>query len=283
MIKQEHRQAIALKEDGLQVYFDQIRSNSLLSFDEELELSRRIESGDEKAKAVLIESNLRLVIKIAKQYLSPGVTLLDLVQEGNLGLLQAASKYDYRKQVRFSTYASWWIRQSITRALANKKRPIRIPHRKEDLLKRIQASYNVLSQKLMRKPQLEEISEFLGISREEVVSIISLCEQVASLDSEILNDGGSLYDLCMDYSYSPDRALMDKVVKEAIGDLLDKLSSREQFVLKFRYGLFGEERATLKEIAERLEVSPETVRQIELRAIRKLRVLATDIKDYLVN
>ena len=279
MVNQDKKTPRLGYEDGLQAYFEEIRSNPLLSFEEELELSRRIESGDASAKDRLIQSNLRLVIKIAKQYLSPGVTLLDLVQEGNLGLLQAAGKYDYRKQVRFSTYASWWIRQSITRALANKKRSIRIPHRKEDFLKKVQATYNVLSQKLMRKPTVDEIAEFLNIARGEVVSIMSMSEQVVSLDSEIMNDGGNLYDVCVDYSYAPDRTLMSKMVKEAIGKLIDRLNPREQFVLRARYGLEGEQRGTLKEIAEALSVSPETVRQIEMRSIRKLRVFATGMKD----
>lgn len=282
MVHQVKKQSVIGNEDGLQCYFDQIRSNPLLSFEEELELSRRIERGDQDAKKKLIESNLRLVIKIAKQYLCSGVTLLDLVQEGNLGLLQAASKYDYRKQVRFSTYASWWIRQSITRALANKKRSIRIPHRKEDILKKIQASYNILSQRLARKPQIDEIAEFLRIPREEVVSIIALSEQVISLDSDILNDGGSLYDVCLDYSYAPDRTFMQKIVRETINQLVNKLQPREKKVLLARYGLDGNERSTLKEIAENLGVSPETVRQIEMRAIRKLRSFAAGMKDELL-
>lgn len=282
MVNQDKNTLTVGYEDGLQAYFDDIRSNPLLSFEEELELSRRIEKGDKEANDRLVQSNLRLVIKIAKQYLCPGVTLLDLVQEGNLGLLQAASKYDYRRQVRFSTYASWWIRQSITRALANKKRSIRLPHRKEDLLKKVQASYNVLSQRLMRKPTVLEIAEFLDIPREDVISIMSLNENVMSLDSEILGDGGTLYDLCLDYSYAPDKAFMSKMVKEAISRLIDKLTERERSVLRARYGLEGAEKATLKEIAEALGVSPETVRQIEMRSIRKLRELAADMKDILM-
>lgn len=279
MVKQQTKSEQVNGEDSVQSYFDDIKRNPLLTFDEELELSRRIEAGDPDAKQRLIESNLRLVIKIAKQYICPGVTFLDLVQEGNLGLLQAASKYDYRKEVRFSTYASWWIKQSITRALANKKRQIRLPHRKEDTLKKIQAAYNVLSQQLMRKPRAEEIADFLGVTRDEVVSIMSLSETVVSLDSELQSDGGTLYDLCLDYSYSPDRSLMQKVVHDTMEDLLDRLEARERRVLCARYGLNGEAKRTLKEIAEVFDVSPETVRQIEMRSIRKLRIMAEELKD----
>jgi RNA polymerase primary sigma factor len=279
MVKQQSRNEQITSEDSVQSYFDEIKRNPLLTFDEELELSRLIEAGDASAKQRLIESNLRLVIKIAKQYVCPGVTFLDLVQEGNLGLLQAAAKYDYRKEVRFSTYASWWIKQSITRALANKKRQIRLPHRKEDTLKKIQATYNVLSQRLMRKPRIEEIAEFLGVSREEIVSIMNLSETVVSLDSDLQSDGGTLYDICLDYSYSPDRSLMQKIVHETMEGLLDRLEPREHHVLHARYGLNGEAKQTLKEIAGVFEVSPETVRQIEMRAIRKLRIMAEELRD----
>jgi RNA polymerase primary sigma factor len=266
-------------EDSLMVYFDQIRITPLLSFEEELDLSRKIEGGCQTAKQKLIESNLRLVIKIAKQYLCPGVSLLDLVQEGNLGLLQAASKYDYRKEVRFSTYASWWIRQSITRALANKKRCIRIPHRKEDLLKKIQAAYHVLTQRHMRKPMIEEIAEFLKIPRDEVLSILSLSEQVVSLDGETAVEGSTMYDIFTDFTYSPDKTFLENSLKETIEHLLSELTIREQQVIISRFGLRDQERCTLKQIAYHMGVSPETVRQIEMKAIKKLREQTKGMED----
>ncbi len=166
--EQEERD-IDFTDDNLKAYFDQIKKAKLLTFEEELELSRRIQAGDEARASRLIESNLRLVVRIAKNYLTPEVSILDLIQEGNLGLMKAASKYDFRKQVRFSTYASWWIKQSIVRSLSNKKRVIRLPHRQEEKLRKINKIYNNLSQVLMREPSLQEIAEEIGLQEEEVV------------------------------------------------------------------------------------------------------------------
>jgi len=175
----------AYQEDALRAYFEQIKKTPLLTFEEELELSRKIEAGDQEARRKLIESNLRLVVKIAKGFATSDVAFLDLVQEGNLGLLKAASKYDYRKNVRFSTYASWWIKQTITRALSNKRRSIRLPHRKEDSLRKIQQSFNVLSQKLMRRPSVEEVCLDVKMVKADVVEILSLSTVPVSLDSDI--------------------------------------------------------------------------------------------------
>src|SRR5271169_384122 len=175
-------------EDNLKAYFSQIKKAKLLTFEEELELSRRIQAGDEQARTLLIESNLRLVVRIAKSYLTPEVSILDLIQEGNLGLMRAASKYDFRKQVRFSTYASWWIKQSIVRSLSNKKRVIRLPHRQEEKLRKINKVYNNLSQVLMREPTLLEIAEEIGLQQDEGASIINSSISVASLDSTLSGD-----------------------------------------------------------------------------------------------
>jgi RNA polymerase primary sigma factor len=167
-------------EDNLKAYFSQIKKAKLLTFEEELALSRRIQKGDEAAKTQLIESNLRLVVRIAKNYLTPEVSILDLIQEGNLGLMRAVTKYDYRKEVRFSTYASWWIKQSIVRALSNKKRVIRLPHRQEEKLRKINKVYNNLSQVLMREPTLQEIADEIGLEEHEVASILNSSSSVAS-------------------------------------------------------------------------------------------------------
>ncbi len=268
-------------DDVLQAYFTQIKDNPLLEFEEELDLSRRIMGGDAQARQRLVESNLRLVVKIARQYLSSGIGLLDLVQEGNLGLLHAVSKYDYRKKVRFSTYASWWIKQSISRAISNKRRSIRIPHRKEDVLKKVQAAFNALSQKMMRTPTTEEIAEYLHITREEVVDILNISERLVSLDSQLSNEAGTMYDLYEDYSYAPEKELLDHSMNDTMRELLSNLEDREQFVVINRYGLWGQEKLTLKEIAVILEVSPETVRQIEMRSIRKLRQHASSLQDFI--
>src|SRR5208283_1425928 len=191
-------------DDNLRAYFEQIKKAKLLTFEEELELSRRIQAGDESARSKLIESNLRLVVRIAKNYLTPEVSILDLIQEGNLGLMKAVSKYDYRKQVRFSTYASWWIKQAIVRSLSNKKRVIRLPHRQEEKLRRINKIYNNLSQVLMREPTLQEIAEEIGLQEDEVASIINSSISVASLDSTLSGDSGSLHDVVEDQSFNPE-------------------------------------------------------------------------------
>jgi RNA polymerase primary sigma factor len=269
--------------DILKTYFDKIKNTKLLNFDEELELSRRIEQGDDEAKRKLIESNLRLVVKIAKEFTTSDVAFLDLVQEGNLGLIKAASKYDYRKKVRFSTYASWWIKQSITRALSNKRRPIRLPHRKEDALRKIQKTFNILGQKLMRKPSIEEVAEELGMERSDVLEILNISNSVISMDSEINDHTGTIHDIYEDYSYSPDYEIMQKSMKEETLKFLNTLKEKEKKILLYRFAFFGGEKYTLKKISIELGISPETVRQIEMRALRKLKEKAQDIKEYIYN
>lgn len=267
-------------DDTLKAYFSQIRRTPLLTFEEELELSRRIENGDEEARKQLIEANLRLVVKIAKAYVSTDVGLLDLVQEGNLGLLKAASKYDHRKKVRFSTYASWWIKQSITRALSNKRRSIRLPHRKEDALRKIQRSYNTLSQSLMRRPSVEEVASDVGLPAEEVVQILNISTGPVSLDSDINSDSGTLHDVFEDYSYAPDTEIMQQVTREETLRFLERLREKEKKILLYRFAFYGGKKYTLKRISDEMGISPETVRQIEMRALRKLRQHAGEIEEF---
>ncbi|MFP4511251.1 MAG: sigma-70 family RNA polymerase sigma factor [Spirochaetota bacterium] len=267
------------QENSVQAYFDQIKHTPLLSFDEEVELSKRIARGDHEAKQQLIEANLRLVVKIARSYVTQDVSFLDLIQEGNLGLLRAAAKFDHNKNVRFSTYASFWIKQAITRAMSNKRRPIRLPHRKEDALKRIQRSYNTLSQKFMRTPSIDEISDELRMSREDVVEILGFSSGVASLDSEINEDSGTLYDVCEDNSYSPDNDVMSDVVRDETRRILERLMERERQILMYRFAMNGGPRYTLKRISDEMGISPETVRQIEMRALRKLREYADELRE----
>lgn len=267
-------------DDTLKAYFDQIRKTPLLTFEEELELSRRIEGGDEEARRRLVESNLRLVVKIAKAYVSKDVGLLDLIQEGNLGLLKAASKYDHRKQVRFSTYASWWIKQSITRALSNKRRSIRLPHRKEDALRKIQRAFNVLSQRLARRPSVEEVAVEVGMNQNEVVEILNISNGPVSLDSDINSDSGTLHDVFEDYSYSPDSEIMQQVMRDETLKFLERLREKEKKILLYRFAFHGGKKYTLKRISDEMGISPETVRQIEMRAIRKLRQHASEIEEF---
>jgi RNA polymerase primary sigma factor len=270
-------------EDNLKAYFNQIKAARLLTFEEELSLSRRIQKGDEAARRQFIESNLRLVVRIAKNYLTPEVSLLDLIQEGNIGLMRAVSKYDYRKNVRFSTYASWWIKQAIVRSLSNKKRAIRLPHRQEEKLRKINKVYNSLSQVLMREPTLVEIAEEIGIEEEEVASIINSSSSVASLDSSAASETGSLHDMVEDMSFNPDREFMRRTAREDTLRLLEGLQEKERQILLYRFSFLSGRRYTLKRIGDELGISPETVRQIEIRALKKLRASSDDLKEYVYN
>ncbi len=270
-------------DDALQSYFDQIKNNPLLSFEEEQELSKRIQAGDEEARKILVERNLRLVVKIARNYQTPDVAFLDLVQEGNIGLMKAAEKFDYRKKVRFSTYASWWIKQSITRSLSNKRRSIRLPHRKEDTLKKIQKTFMALNQKLMRKPSIEEVARELKIEKQEVLEILNISGTVVSLDTEINTDAGTLHDVYEDNSYSPEREFMKKSMRDQTMVFLERLREKEKKILLYRFAFHGGKRYTLKRISDELGISPETVRQIEMRALKKLREQAVDLQDYVLH
>ncbi len=275
-----NRKKSRFQDDTLKSYFEQIKKAPLLTFEEECDLSKRIQKGEDAARNKLIESNLRLVVKIAKTFTAPDVSLIDLVQEGNLGLMKAASRYDYRKNVRFSTYASWWIRQSIARSLSNKRRSIRLPHRKEDALKKIQQSYTILSQKLMRKPSMEEVAKDLRMQAGEVAAILTMSNSVISLDSEINDDNGTLIDLYEDNSYAPDREIMQTAIREETMNFLERLMDKEKQILLYRFSFYGGKKYTLKRIGEVMGMSAETVRQIEMRALRKLKENAEDLRGY---
>jgi RNA polymerase primary sigma factor len=264
--------AVLGNEDVLQKYFADIRTIPLLSFAEELELSKRIQRGDMSARKKLIEANLRLVVKIARGFSGVNASLMDLIQEGNIGLMRAAEKYDHRKNVRFSTYANWWIRQSISRYLTNKCRVIRLPHRKEELSHKIRKTCQALSQNLMRKPSISEIADELGVPIEEIAGIINITNGFLSLETDTGDaESTPLLDIHEDYTYSPERAFMEKSFKTDTQHYLNRLKDREKRILMYRYQLNGGERHTLKTIGDKMGISPETVRQIELRALRKMR------------
>lgn len=271
------------EESALKTYFKQIQNTPLLSFDEELELSRRIQQGDENARQKLIQANLRLVVKISRSYTTADYSFLDIIQEGNLGLIKAASRYDYKKNVRFSTYAAWWIKQSIVRALSKKKRSIRLPHRKEELLKKIQKTYYLLNQKFSRKPSVEEISDELNEKPEDVAALLNSSGPVYSLDSTLNEDAATLLDMYEDKSYDPDEALMKKSFREETMNFLEHLLEKEKQILMYRFSFYGGKKYTLKYIGEEMGISPETVRQIEIRAIKKLKDHADELKDYIYN
>jgi RNA polymerase primary sigma factor len=270
-------------DESLLSYIEQIRKIPLLTFEEELELSRCIQNGDDAARRRLIEANLRLVVKLARNYYTSDVSLMDLIQEGNAGLIRAVEKYDHSKQVRFSTYAAWWIRQAISRFLTDKKRPIRLPHRKEELLRKIRQAHNSLLQRYRREPKVEEIAAEIGIPVPEVELVQNISNAVYSLEAENDNDGfASAMDCLVDNSYSPERELMQKSSREETFRELSKLKEREKNVLIYRYQLNGGKRHSLKKISGKMGLSPETIRQIELKALDKLRSNAWNLRPYLV-
>jgi RNA polymerase primary sigma factor len=258
-------------ENILDSYYMGIKRIPLLDAEGEKELSSLIATGSEDARRRLIEANLRLVIKIARAYVTPDMPLMDLIQEGNVGLIKAAEKFDGERNVRFSTYASWWIKQAITRALVNSRRAIRLPHRKEELLRKIQRSYNWLTQTLQREPSAQEIADDLGIAVERVSELHGMAASMISLESDLDTEVGGVIDVFEDYSYSPDEALMRSSVKEDTVRMLEILQEKERKILMYRFELDNGDKRTLKTIGDELGISPETVRQIEKRALRKLR------------
>jgi len=270
-------------EDCLKTYFEQIKKNPLLTFAEELDLSKRIQNGDQAALNHLIECNLRLVVKIAMEYTVPEITVLDLIQEGNLGLIKAAGKYDFRKNVRFSTYASWWIKQAIMRAISNKRRTIRLPHRKEERLRKINRVFNTLYQSLMRKPSLQEIATAAELSVEEVDILLNAVNPTVSFDKESKDDSLSLHEIYEDNSFTPDKEFMKKCLRDETMHFLERLMEKERKILMYRFSFLSGKRYTLKNIGEKMGISPETVRQIELKALRKLKKVAKELKEYSYN
>lgn len=269
------------QKDTLQHYFSGIKKQPLLSFEEEIDLSKRIEKGDRAALMKLTEANLRLVVKIARSYMSSGVAFLDLIQEGNIGLMKAAEKFDYRKNVRFSTYAAWWIRQSIVRAIAKNQRHIKLPHRKEELLRKVQRFYYSFSQDEGRKPELNEISKAMNVKEEEISSLLTSANPVVSLDWEDESGDSRLVDMYEDTTYQPDNELLRKCAQEDTLKFLEHLREKEKKVLLARFSFYGGKRVTLKRIGEEMGISPETVRQIEMKAIKKLRQHSDEIREYI--
>ncbi len=266
------RGTASISEDTLRSYYDRVKQIPLLTPEEERDLSMRIQHGEDAARTRLIEANLRLVIKIARAYANFDVPLIDLIQEGNMGLIKAAERFDYRRNVRFSTYASWWIKQAVTRSLVNSRRAIRLPHRKEELIKRIHKTYGYLSQVLGREPSYPEIAVELGVSERAVYEALEISCTVVPLEGDSSDDeSGSVLDVYADETYSPDAALFKSNVREQTLSLLEALMEKERQVLIYRFEFYGNKRRTLKGIGESMGISAETVRQIEKRAIRKLR------------
>lgn len=272
-------------EDPVRMYLKEIGKVSLLSADEEIELAKRMERGDEAAKKRLAEANLRLVVSIAKRYVGRGMLFLDLIQEGNLGLIKAVEKFDYRKGYKFSTYATWWIRQAITRAIADQARTIRIPvHMVETINKLIRVSRQLL-QELGREPTPEEIAEEMNMPVERVREILKISQEPVSLETPIGEEEDShLGDFIQDDNVPvPADAAAFTLLKEQLVEVLSTLTEREQKVLRLRFGLDDGRARTLEEVGKEFSVTRERIRQIEAKALRKLRhpSRSRKLKDYL--
>ena len=255
----------------LELYFEKIKEYPLLNCEEEQEMAERVQNGDMEFRQKLVESNLRLVVKIARSYISPDLHFLDLIQEGNIGLIHAVERFDPKRNVRFSTYASWWIKQSILRYLGTKRRIIRLPQKKEEILRKIQKAYHPLSQELHRAPNYKEIAKEIGESAEDVESIMSITSNIISLDPGDTESVGVL-EFHEDYTYNPERDALKEDSKTTTMQILNSLKGREKKILMYRYQFEGSGKETLKKISSKLGISPESVRQIELRALRKIRV-----------
>ena len=276
------RVAAPTTQDPLKLYVRQIGDGPLLTPAEERELARRKDEGDEAAKRKLIESNLRLVMSITRNYVNSGVPLLDLIQEGNLGLIRAVEKFDYKMGYKLSTYATWWIRQAVTRAIADQGRTIRLPVHVVDQVRRVMRARRVLTQKLNRDPLPAEIAKESGFDVKRVNELLDLVEDPVSLETPV-GDGDSLYgDMIEDTnSEQPDLVLAEMLRTAELRTALDRLTERMRHVLELRFGLTGAIPKTLEEVGSELGVTRERVRQLESRALRELQAAAPDLRLYL--
>ena len=271
--------------DPVRMYLKEIGRIPLLTFEQEVDLAKRLEKGDQSARKKLVESNLRLVVSIAKKYVGRGMGLLDLIQEGNQGLIRAVEKYDWKKGFKFSTYATWWIRQAITRAIADQARTIRIPVHMVENINRFMRVQRKLMQELGRQPTPEEISEILEIPPDKAREIIKISQQPTSLDTPVGDEedsylGDFIYDITAPTLFdTASRGLL----KEQLGQVLGTLSDRERRVVEERFGLRDGKPKTLEEVGRMFAVTRERIRQIEAKALRKLRhpSRGNKLKDYL--
>ena len=274
-------------QDPVKMYLKDIGKVPLLSAEEEIELAKRMEAGDEAAKKKLAESNLRLVVSIAKRYVGRGMLFLDLIQEGNLGLLKAVEKFDYRKGYKFSTYATWWIRQAITRAIADQARTIRIPVHMVETINKVTRVSRDLLQKLGREPLPEEVGEVMGLPKERVQEIMKIAQEPVSLETPIGEEEDShLGDFIQDESIpTPVEATNQTLLHEQLDDVVRTLTEREQRVIKLRFGWDDGRPRTLEEVGKEFNVTRERIRQIEAKALRKLRHpnRSRKLKDFLYN
>lgn len=270
--------------DPVRMYLREIGRVSLLTYEEEVMLAKRVEKGDKRSREKLINANLRLVVSIAKKYVNRGLTLLDLIEEGNIGLMRAVAKYDWRRGYKFSTYATWWIRQAITRAIADQARTIRIPVHMVETINKFNRISRKLMQELGREPTPEEVAMEMEVTPEKVREIIKVSQEPASLEAPVGEEEDSrLGDFIQDASASPTDQATQALLKDHIREMLDTLSPREAKVLEYRFGLEDGKQRTLEEVGKEFGVTRERIRQIEAKAIRKLRhpTRAKKLRDYL--
>ena len=272
--------------DNVRMYLKEIGKISLLSQEEEQELSKRVAEGDEKAKNILAESNLRLVVSIAKRYVGRGLLFLDLIQEGNIGLMKAVEKFDYDKGYKFSTYATWWIRQAITRALADQARTIRVPVHMVETSNKMARIERQMTLELNREPTDQELSKKMGLSVDKIAEIRKISQDPVSLETPIgEEDDSHLGDFLADErTMSPEEFATYEILKDELREVLDTLTVREKEVLELRFGLFDGSSHTLEEVGKQFKVTRERIRQIEAKALRKLRhpSRAKKLKDFLI-
>lgn len=287
MMKEED--LVGISEDSVRMHLREIGQYSLLSSSEEVRLAKRIERGDRSAKRQLAEANLRLVVSIAKKYIGRGLTLLDLIQEGNLGLLRAVEKFDYKKGFKFSTYATWWIRQAITRAIADQARTIRIPVHMVETINRYMRTQRELQQELGREPNNEELAKKLGVEIDKLEHIMKISQETVSLEAPVGEENDSyLSDFIEDKSaISPEEQAIYQLMKGHVEESLAILTPREQRILRMRFGLEVADSSarthTLEEVGKEFGVTRERIRQIEAKALQKLKKHeeASKLRDYL--
>lgn len=266
----------AFADDSVRMYLREIGKTPLLTQEEESELAERIVAGDKKAKDKMAEANMRLVVSIAKRYGGRGLDLLDLIQEGNTGLLRAVEKFDPSKGFKFSTYATWWIRQAITRAIADQARTIRIPVHMVETINKVLRTTRRLTQELNREPTNEEIAEAMGMEVDKIEYVMRIKQDIASLDASVGRDGDDEESVLGDFVEdserdSPEDATANQILKEQIAEILTTLSEREQKIIKLRFGIGGGRPHTLEEVGNEFSVTRERIRQIEAKALAKLR------------
>ena len=274
-------------DDPVRMYLKEIGQIKLLSLDEELKLADRIMEGDEEAKRTLAESNLRLVVSIAKRYVGRGMLFLDLIQEGNIGLMKAVEKFDVSKGYKFSTYATWWIRQAITRAIADQARTIRVPVHMVETINKLARIHRQLTLELNREPSEEELSKKMNLPVERIREILKISQEPVSLETPIgEEDDSHLGDFIKDeHNMSPEDYATNELLKQEISEVLLTLTEREEKVIKLRFGLEDGKSRTLEEVGQMFGVTRERIRQIEAKALRKLRhpSRSRKLKDYMTD